>query len=90
MQQTKYFLSQIPTSIGSTVPRNAPSVSGTHETSSSWPMISITTPSSISSKNFYETNLTDRLLKLQNDGDTEEWPNFLLYCVLGFRKSTGI
>ena len=50
--------------------------------------IKITTPGSISSFNLYKTKLIDMLLKLQNEGETEEWPNFLLYCVPGLRKST--
>ena len=50
--------------------------------------IKITTPGSISSFNLYKTKLIDMLLKLQNEGETDEWPNFLLYCVPGLRKST--
>ena len=49
--------------------------------------LSITTTSTISSLNLYKTKLSEMLLKLQSGGDTEEWPNFLLYSIPGLRKS---
>ena len=47
----------------------------------------LTTLPSILSLNIYEKLVKLELLKQQNIGDPENWPNFLLYAIPGLRKS---
>ena len=35
----------------------------------------------------YKTAVKKMLLELQNEGESDNWPNFLLYCIPGLRKS---
>ena len=50
--------------------------------------IGITTPSSISYFKIYKTAVKKMLLELHNEGESDIWPNFLLYSIPGLRKST--
>ena len=49
--------------------------------------INLITPQTILSLNLYKNSLKRELLKQQNIGDPENWPNFLLYSIPGLRKS---
>ena len=50
--------------------------------------IGITSLPNILSINLYKSSLKRELLKQQNIGDPENWPNFLLYSIPGLRKSS--
>ncbi|MCP4492114.1 MAG: hypothetical protein GY820_33125 [Gammaproteobacteria bacterium] len=50
--------------------------------------ISITTLPSLFSLNIYKNSAKNFLLAQQYEGDSNEWPNFLLYNIQGLRRST--
>ena len=49
--------------------------------------ISATTLPSLFSLNIYKNSVKRLLLNLQNQGDSDDWPSFLLYNIPGLRRS---
>ena len=49
--------------------------------------VDITTLPSLFSINLYKKSANRKMLEMQNLGNDEEWPNFLLYSIPGLRRS---